>query len=217
MAVFRVQKNQNYTVMSNFHLRDTSLSLKAVGLLSKMLSLKEDWDYNIRGLASICKEGVDAIGSALKELEKRGYLVRNQIRDSKGRICDTEYMIYESPRSQEDKVVYDGIEPDSDAADMTGPDAVRPDMSKPGLWEPHMEKSDMDKPHMKKTAQLNKDKSSIYKSNTDLLSMNQSNPTLRAFDVQKNVYAGEVDQDEMGYEETEEEVRLNIEYEILAQ
>ena len=99
MAVFRVEKNHNYTVMSNYHLRDTGLTLKAIGLLSKMLSLTDEWDYTTRGLAAICKEGVDAIGAALKELEVRGYLVRRQIRDSKGRITDTEYTIYESPHT----------------------------------------------------------------------------------------------------------------------
>ena len=97
MAVFRVEKNHNYTVMSNYHLRDTALTLKAIGLLSKMLSLTDEWDYTTRGLAAICKEGVDAIGAALKELELHGYLVRRQLRDSRGRITDTEYTIYESP------------------------------------------------------------------------------------------------------------------------
>ena len=65
MAVFRVEKNHNYTVMSNYHLRDTRLTLKSIGLLSKMLSLTDEWDYTTRGLAAICKEGVDAIGAAL--------------------------------------------------------------------------------------------------------------------------------------------------------
>lgn len=73
VAVFRVEKNHNYTVMSNYHLRDTALTLKAIGLLSKMLSLTDEWDYTTRGLAAICKEGVDAIGAALKELELHGY------------------------------------------------------------------------------------------------------------------------------------------------
>jgi hypothetical protein len=97
VAVFRVEKNHNYTVMSNYHLRDTRLTLKSIGLLSKMLSLTDEWDYTTRGLAAICKEGVDAIGAALKELESHGYLVRRQLRDSRGRITDTEYTIYESP------------------------------------------------------------------------------------------------------------------------
>ena len=99
MAVFRVEKNHNYTVMSNYHLRDSGLTLKSIGLLSKMLSLTDEWDYTTRGLAAICKEGVDAIGAALKELELHGYLVRRQLRDSRGRITDTEYTIYESPHT----------------------------------------------------------------------------------------------------------------------
>ena len=90
MAVFRVEKNRGYTVMSNYHLRDKSSSCKACGLLSKMLSLPDNWDYTTRGLAMICKDGVDSIGSALKELERAGYLVRNTIRDDRGRIRDVE-------------------------------------------------------------------------------------------------------------------------------
>ena len=93
MAVFRIEKTQNYTVMSNHHLRNMDLSLKSKGLLSMMLSLPEDWNYTTRGLAKICKEGTDSIGSALKELERAGYIVRNRLRDSKGKIVDVEYVI----------------------------------------------------------------------------------------------------------------------------
>lgn len=99
MAVFRVERTKNYTVMSNHHLRNPELTLKAKGLLSMMLSLPEAWSYSIRGLAAICKEGVDAIGAALKELETQGYIVRHQLRDDKGRISDTEYVIYELPHT----------------------------------------------------------------------------------------------------------------------
>ena len=77
--------------MSNHHLRNAGLSLKSKGLLSMMLSLPEDWNYTTRGLAKICKEGTDSIGSALKELERAGYIVRNRLRDSKGKIVDVEY------------------------------------------------------------------------------------------------------------------------------
>ena len=77
MAVFRINKTQDYTVMSNFHLKDRNLSLKSKGLLSLILSLPEDWNYTTRGLAAICKEGVDSIGTALKELESAGYIKRN--------------------------------------------------------------------------------------------------------------------------------------------
>ena len=91
MAVFRIERTRDYTVMSNHHLRDKALSLKSKGLLSMMLSLPEDWNYTTRGLAKICKEGVDAIGGALRELESAGYIVRHQMRDRQGRISDTEY------------------------------------------------------------------------------------------------------------------------------
>ena len=79
MAVFRIERTRDYTVMSNHHLRNGKLSLKAKGLLSMMLSLPEDWNYTTRGLAKICKEGVDAIGGALRELETAGYIVRHQL------------------------------------------------------------------------------------------------------------------------------------------
>ena len=78
MAVFRIEKTRDYTVMSNHHLRNAGLSLKSKGLLSMMLSLPEDWNYTTKGLAKICKEGTDSIGSALKELERTGYIVRNR-------------------------------------------------------------------------------------------------------------------------------------------
>lgn len=91
MVVFRIEKTRDYTVMSNHHLRNAGLSLKSKGLLSMMLSLPEDWNYTTRGLAKICKEGTDSIGSALKELERAGYIVRNRLRDSKGKIVDVEY------------------------------------------------------------------------------------------------------------------------------
>ena len=69
MAVFRIEKARDYTVMSNYHLRDRSLSLKAKGLLSLMLSLPEDWDYTMKGLARICKDGIDSISGGIRELE----------------------------------------------------------------------------------------------------------------------------------------------------
>ena len=72
MAVCRVEKNKNYTTMSNYHLRDPNLSNKARGLLSTMLSLPESWDYTTRGLAKICKDGVDGITAQLRELEQCG-------------------------------------------------------------------------------------------------------------------------------------------------
>ena len=99
MAVFRVEKTKNYTVMANHHLRDKSLSLKAKGLLSLMLSLPEDWDYTTKGLAKICRDGVDSIRSAVQELEQRGYVVRNRVRNGKGQLGEMEYTIFEQPQA----------------------------------------------------------------------------------------------------------------------
>ena len=98
MAVFRVEKNRGYTVMSNHHLRNKDLSLKAKGLLSQMLSLPEDWDYTLKGLSLINRESIDAIRTAVWELEKAGYITRQQNRDGKGKMADMVYTIYEQPQ-----------------------------------------------------------------------------------------------------------------------
>lgn len=151
MAVYRVERTRDYTVMSNCHLKDTSLSLKAKGLLSMMLSLPNEWNYNTRGLAAICKEGVDAIGSAIRELEGRGYIVRRQLRGTDGRITDTEYTIYEQPQ-----------QPDPPAPEL--PDAPGPDMPHPE--NPYVAGPDMVGPHPEMAAELNINTSSKKKENT---------------------------------------------------
>ena len=148
MAVFRIERTRDYTVMSNHHLRNVALSLKAKGLLSMMLSLPDDWNYTTRGLAKICKEGVDAIGGALRELEREGYIVRHQLRDAQGRISDTEYVIYEQPHPQK--------------PDISSPDTAEPDTDSPGTGNPYLDKPDTEKP-----AELNIEKSNTQKSNTD--------------------------------------------------
>ena len=142
MAVFRIERTRDYTVMSNHHLRDKALSLKSKGLLSMMLSLPEDWNYTTRGLAKICKEGVDAIGGALRELESAGYIVRHQLRDRQGRISDTEYVIYEQPQPK-------------------APDTPQPDTASPDTENPYLADPDTEKP-----AELNIEKSRTQKSNT---------------------------------------------------
>ena len=134
MAVFRIERTRDYTVMSNHHLRNANLSLKAKGLLSMMLSLPEDWNYTTRGLAKICKEGVDAIGAALRELEAAGYIVRHKLRDRLGRISDTEYVIYEQPQLRK---------PDTDSPDTENPYMDKPDTEKPA--ELNIEKSNTQK------------------------------------------------------------------------
>ena len=143
MAVFRIERTRDYTVMSNHHLRNANLSLKAKGLLSMMLSLPEDWNYTTRGLAKICKEGVDAIGAALRELEAAGYIVRHKLRDRQGRISDTEYVIYEQPQLR------------------------KPDMDSPDTENPYMDKPDTEKPAELNIEKSNTEKTITYGSSTD--------------------------------------------------
>jgi len=98
MAVFRVERNKCYTVMSNHHLRNKELTLKAKGLLSQMFSLHENWDYTLAGLSHINREKIDIIREAIKELERAGHIVRSRTRDEKGRLHGADYVIYENSR-----------------------------------------------------------------------------------------------------------------------
>lgn len=150
MAVFRIEKTRDYTVMSNHHLKNTALTLKAKGLLSMILSLPDEWNYTTRRLAAICKEGVDAIGKALKELENEGYLVRHQLRGKDGRISDTEYVIHEQPQPQ-------------------------PDIPPPDTEKPYLDKSDMVLSDTENPSQLNTKKSITKLSSTESSNPIQSN------------------------------------------
>ena len=134
MAVFRVEKNKGYTVMSNHHLRNKELSLKAKGLLSQMLSLPEDWDYTLAGLSLINREKIDAIREAVRELENAGYIQRSRERDEKGRLRGTTYVIYEQP-----------------------PKLDLPILEKPTLDNPTLEKPMLEKPTLENPTQLNKE------------------------------------------------------------
>ena len=193
MAVFRIEKTRDYTVMSNHHLRNTELSLKAKGLLSMMLSLPEEWNYTTRGLASICKEGTDSIGSALKELERAGYIVRNRLRDSKGKIVDVEYIIYETPH------IPDVANPCADAPDTACPDTENPDM---------------DDPYPGNRPQLNIDISSNQKSKKDISITEIPNPIPSSPPAPRE----RIGQDEMRKRESYRQLILeNIEYDALTQ
>ena len=167
MAVFRIERTRDYTVMSNHHLRNHQLSLKAKGLLSMMLSLPDDWNYTTRGLAKICKEGVDAIGGALRELESAGYIVRHQLRDRQGRISDTEYVIYEQPQPrqpetpQPDTAAPDTDSLDTDSLDTDSLDTDSLDTDSLDTAFPYLDKPDTEKP-----AELNIEKSNTQKSIT---------------------------------------------------
>ena len=148
MAVFRIEKTQNYTVMSNHHLRNAELTLKAKGLLSQMLSLPEDWDYTLAGLSRINRESVEAIRTAVLELEAAGYIVRRQLRNSGGRMGKTEYTIYEEPQQREPPPPDIAIAVDSPLCDF--PITVKPTSVKPLSVSPTSENA----------PQLNKEESS---------------------------------------------------------
>ena len=149
MAVFRVERNKGYTVMSNHHLRNKELSLKAKGLLSQMLSLPEDWDYTLKGLSLINREKIDAIREAIKELERAGYIVRSRERDEKGRLRGADYVIFEQPQP---------------------PTPDLPTLENPTLDNPTQEKPTLEKPTLENPTQLNKDILSKEQSITDLSS-----------------------------------------------
>lgn len=142
MAVFRVERTRDYTVMSNFHLKDKRLSLKAKGLLSQMLSLPDDWDYTLSGLCFINRESKDAIRSAINELERAGYIRRRQTTDAAGKFGSNEYSIYECP-----------------ITDI-------PSLESPSSENPTTEKPQTEKPLPGTPTQLNTKKSSTQKQNT---------------------------------------------------
>lgn len=210
MAIFRVAKTRDYTVMSNYHLRDKNLTLKAKGLLSLILSLPEDWNYTTRGLAAICKEGVDSIGAALRELESAGYLTRHRLRDRSGRISDTEYVVYESPRTETEADSPDKVSQGTDEPDMASPCTENPYMVSPDTEAPRTDASDTENP-----AQLNTEVSNTYESNTQ-----KSNPDPIIIQKQRAQKAdtGMSDMDQMDareYRRTLAEVKEQIEYDAL--
>lgn len=151
MAVFRVEKTRNYTVMSKHHLRDKSLSLKAKGLLSLMLSLPEDWDYTTKGLARICKDGVDSICATVRELEGAGYIVRARECHADGTLGGIEYTILEQLRGMDAPKRENPVQVENagDAPKRAFPEQVKPEQENP--------------------AQLNKEEQSKEELNTDVM------------------------------------------------
>ena len=205
MAVFRVERNTGYTVMSNHHLRNKELSLKAKGLLSQMLSLPEDWDYTLAGLSFINREKIDAIREAVKELERAGYIVRSRERDEKGRLRGTDYVIFEQPQ--------------------TPPVSDLPTLENPTLDNPTLEKPTQEKPTLENPMQLNKDIQRTdlpkkEKRNTDL-SSTHSIPihSLNPLPYGDTAAAPERKRTERNdaYRVYEEIIKENISYDILLQ
>ena len=188
MAVFRIEKTRDYTVMSNHHLRDMSLSLKAKGLLSLMLSLPENWDYTMKGLSRICKDGIDSISGGIRELEEHGYLIRERVRGANGQLGSIEYTILEQPK-----------EP-------------TPAQEKPIRENPVQANPTLVTPVQEEPAQLNKDRSSNEPSRTDLSSTEISNPIPSNPPTPAGARMG---MDRMGARESYRELILeNIEYDF---
>lgn len=189
MPVFRVKKTNSYTVMSNHHLRNPDLTLKAKGLLSLMLSLPENWDYTLKGLSCICRENVDAIRTAVWELEKAGYITRRQGRDEKGKMTAIEYTIYEFPQPPKPK--------------------------KPVLENPISDNPTTEIPVSENPTQLNKDRSTKDLLNTDVSSTYSIPFQKEAAAPQERKGNGYTNMDAVrAYEEV---IKENIEYPYLIQ
>ena len=190
MAVFRIEKTRDYTVMSNYHLRDMSLSLKAKGLLSLMLSLPENWDYTMKGLARICKDGIDSISGGIRELEAHGYLIRARVRGANGQLGSIEYTILEQPKTPS------------------------PTQEKPIRENPVQANPMLDAPIQENPAQLNKEESSNYLSKTDLSITEGSSPIQSSPPAPRE----RIGQDGMRKRESYRALILeNIEYDVLSQ
>lgn len=147
MGVIRVERNANYTTMSNFHLQDRNLSLKAKGLLSFCLSLPDDWDYSVAGLVKFCKEGRDCIMATLAEMETNGYLHRERLRNADGTLGATNYVIYERPQN------HAAAEPKSDK-----PTSENPTLVLPTLEESTLEKPTQQNTNLQSTKETNNEK-----------------------------------------------------------
>ena len=152
MAVFRVERNTGYTVMSNHHLRNKELTLKAKGLLSQMLSLPEDWDYTLAGLSHINREKIDAIREAVRELERAGYIVRSRERDAKGRLRGADYVIYEQPQ----------LPPKPDLPTLENPTQENPTLEKPTQENPMQLNKEVQRTNLSKKEKSNTDTQSTH-------------------------------------------------------
>ena len=146
MAVFRVPKIENFTMMSNHHLRNKKLSLKAVGLMSKILSLPDEWDYSLKGLAKLNTDGIDGVRSAVQELEDAGYIIRRQRRDKNGRMAQSEYLVFEIPEL---------AKPASDSPSSEKPMPVKPATDVPTSGNPMQINTNQVITHQEKTLLIN--------------------------------------------------------------
>ena len=188
MSVFHVEKTKGYTVMSNHHLRNHTLSLKAKGLLSQMLSLPEDWDYTLQGLAQINKESIDAIREAVRELERAGYIKRSRERDERGCLRGTVYTIYEQPHAE-------------------------PTPEEPTQEKPTLEKPMLDLPTLENPTQLNTESTKKRKRQSKDSSITDSIPFLSGFPESPTQKRAETKEAFDGYRDL---ILENIDYDVLA-
>ena len=202
MAVFRVEKTRDYTVMSNHHLRNVKLSLKAKGLLSLMLSLPENWDYTTKGLSLICKDGIDSINGGIRELEANGYVIRRRLRNEKGQLTITEYTIFEQPQTLDTN----DIPPKGENPILGNPIQEKPILENPILDKPKQGEPILGNPHQLSTNILNTDLLNIEVSNPY-----PSNPYQTSREPQKPIRYDEIGCDSL--EEIRELVLENLEYE----
>ena len=209
MAVFRVEKKGDFTIMSNNHLRNMRLSLKAKGLLSVMLSLPETWDYTLKGLASINKEGIDAIRVAVNELENEGYIERRRLRNAKGRFGDIEYIIHEKPierRSEE-----------TEKSASSAPDPQSPVFVSPTSENPISDISMQETTTQENPTQLNTNKSNTKELKTDCI----KNPSINNAQQNFSSHSGRAYEAQEGwidrYNKASEQIKDSIEYESLCQ
>ncbi len=206
MPVIRVTKTTNYTVISNYPLRDSRLSLKACALLCKMLCNADTWDYSITGMATQCKDGKSAVSNAMKELEQYGYLVRRQHRNERGQIVDTEYIIYESPELNEE---YMQRQAELAAAEPDASDESAELEFFSASEEPSAENPFPDNAEPENDAQINTIPTTTETINTDAIS---SYPSFSRQNIEEPALM-----DVMGYEEARERITENIEYEIMCE
>ena len=171
MAVFRIEKTRDYTVMSNHHLKNKNLTLKAKGLMSLLLSLPDNWVHTLAGLAQISVEGVDAIRMAVHELEREGYVVRNRIRDEKGHLGEMEYVVYENPQKP---VVAE--EPVPASPTLEEPMLENPTQENPTQGNPAQDKPTLGHPTQENPMLLNTHRSNTHKENIDLSIPYAANP-----------------------------------------
>ena len=162
MSTFRVNKNVNYTVMSNYHLQDKKLSLKAKGLLSYMLSLPDDWDYSLKGLTTGCKDGLDSVRTTVLELEEHGYVRRQKVRNARGQIIDYDYQVYESPAEDVPAVPDDDNSAPPPSTSSNQKSGVKPCSS------PFLDFPNMAEPNLEKATQQNTNKQNTKRQSTNL-------------------------------------------------